>query len=181
MLLLPMLKELETSEKNKESVLILANPAELQKITIEALTLYAKKKKLPGVYISLTKPTRLFQEELKKEKIPIGKIIFMESTIDKSNKYSNVVFIPTIEDLTGILIALESFFSSGNQEKFLIIDSIDVLGVHNDKDPVLDFLLKIVHKCADNNTNCLTFMAKKIHEKLIQKVKPIFDRVLYSE
>ena len=130
--------------------------------------------------ISLTKPTRLLQEELSERKINTNDLIFMESVVDESNKYKNVVFIPSLEDVTGILIALDYFFKFSSDKKYLILDSMDILSMYNNQDSVINFVIKISQQCSANNVDLVMMMSKKGDEKFLHKITSLFDKTIYE-
>ena len=135
---------------------------------------------MPGLFFSTTKPTRFFQEELIKKKVDVEKIIFLESMVDESNIYKNVVFVQTLEDLTGISIVLEAFIQEPSQEKYVLIDSLDLLKMYNNQEIVFNFVEQITQLCTLNKTNCIMMTSKKDEDGFVTKIKPFFKKVLFK-
>ena len=174
-----MLLELQELRQERYSLLVITKAAELHSALLESLSFFSAKK-IPGVYASLTKPTRLLQPELQTKNINLKNIIFMEGMVDESNEYPNVVFIPTLEDLTGITIALESFLKSYDGEKFFIVDSVELLQLFNTLDLVTNFIWKITQLCSAHKTHCLMMVSKKVDDILVKKITPFFEKTLYK-
>ncbi|GEM_PF-5057847 len=174
-----MFLELQELHQERYSLLVITKASELHTAVLEALSFFSMKK-TPGVYASLTKPTRLLQVELQTKKIDLNSIIFMEGMVDESNQYQNVVFIPTLEDLTGMTIALESFLNTYSLEKFLIVDSIDILQLFNSVDLIANFIWKITQLCSAHKAHCIMMIGKKGDDTLVKKITPFFDKTLYK-
>lgn len=174
-----MLQQLEALKGERFSILAIVRAASLHNAIVEAVSFFTKQG-LSGIYVSLTKPTRLLQEELKNKKIDSSKIVFMESMVDESNQYGNVVFMPSMEDLTGMMIAMDYFLKNIQGKKFVVLDSVDILQMYNDQEAIVNFIVKLVRQCATQNTDCIMMMSKKGDEKFMQKVTPLFEKVIYE-
>lgn len=161
------------------NIIMVVDASQLHKVLVESVVHFSGRD-IPGLFFSSTKPTRLFQEELIKEKVDVQKIIFLESMVDESNAYKNVVFVQTLEDLTGISIVLEEFIKEPAQEKYILIDSLDLLKMYNDQEMIVNFVSRITQLCILNKTHCIMMTSKKDNDDFINKVTPFFKKVLFK-
>jgi KaiC/GvpD/RAD55 family RecA-like ATPase len=112
--------------------------------TVLGLMSFLSKKNLPGIYLTLNKPYMTLKEDFKKNGIDIGRIIFIDAITaigaNESKKFENCIRVGNPQDLTGISIATtEAMSSLGNREKYVIIDSLSLLAVHNSPSSVAKF------------------------------------------
>ena len=85
-----------------------------------------------------------------------------------------------MEDLTGISIVLEAFIQEPSQEKYVLIDSLDLLKMYNNQEIVFNFVEQITQLCTLNKTNCIMMTSKKDEDGFVTKIKPFFKKVLFK-
>lgn len=127
--------------------LIVSKPDEYQKVSINLVRDMTSNKKMAGVYVTLGRPFKAIEENLKKEKINTKTMIFIDgitlsSSIEgQSKKEGHCVYIQSPQSLTDLSIAInEAINSLPSKDKFLLFDSLSTLLIYNKAESVIKFM-----------------------------------------
>lgn len=124
------------------------NAEKYQEINIRIIKSFTDKK-IPGVYVTLSKPVVTVKKALEAAGVDTRLIIFIDAitkTIDGTEKKENCLFIGTPENLSDISIAMDQAVTALPEEKFIFFDSLSVLLVYNDPALVAKFIHMIAGK-----------------------------------
>ena len=100
-------------------------------------------KKIPGVYVTLSKPYKTIIKIFEKEGINKNLILFIDAvtkTSGETEKKGNCLFINSPENLSDIGIAMDQAVKGIEGEKFMFFDSLSVLLIYNDPTSVAKFI-----------------------------------------
>jgi len=137
---------------------------------------WVSKKKHDGVCVLMTRPYSAVSVALKKKKINLEKLFFID-TVGKSES-KNVVSV-SVENLTALSISIkEALQSFPKNHPFLIFDSISILALHNDVKLVTRFLLFIINKLREwKFDGCFIVDSSTTDASLLSILKQSVDRV----
>ena len=176
-------KELENLPKNFIVGIVMPSDS-YEEANIHLLSFLVNKKKAKGSYVAVSKPYNHTVSLLKSKDINIGNIHFIDcltkSLGSKDIKAKNCVFIESPAHLTELGIALHDYFtSSGEKNRFLYIDSISSLLIHNSIDAVLKFVHYVTGKMRVFGFNgMLLALHGETDRKLIPQLSQFCDKVI---
>ena len=103
------------------------------------------KQNIPGVYVTLNRPYENVKDILKKQKIDLDKIIFIDGVTKTAGgeitKKADCLFIGGPKSLSDISIAMDqAIMGIPKKDKFLFFDSLSTLLIYNDTSIVLKFI-----------------------------------------
>ena len=148
------------------------------------LSFLINRKKYTGGYVSVNRPYTHVINLLKNNDIKTNNIFFIDCITKglggKTPKKANCVFIQSPEHLTDLSIALHNYFtSSGDKNRFLYIDSISTLGIHNSTDNILKFIHYITGKMRIFGFNGIMLsLHEESDQKLISELGQFCDKVI---
>ena len=125
-------------------VLILVDSKHYNEVNIELIKYLNVTKKLPGVYVTVNKPYATIKNIMDQSGINTKNIIFIDAisrlTGEKSKRTADCLFIGMPNDLTGLSVAMnEAVKSLPIKKKFLFLDSLSTLSIHNSAGSVNQF------------------------------------------
>ena len=99
----------------------------------------------PGVYVTLNIPFNTLKTRLKREKVDLDEIIFIDAVTEtaggKIEKTDDCLFINSPQSLSDISIAMDqAIMAIESKEKFLFFDSLSTLLLYNDVGVVAQFV-----------------------------------------
>jgi len=128
-----------------------------------------------GIYISLNKTQKKIEEILKKEKINIKKLFFIDCVT--SNKTKDDVLHISPDRLDLLNSAINSFIKDIKGQKFLILDALSSLLIFNNENKVADFIKEITQEASQNHTNVIAFSPQTKGKELLNQIFDYFDEV----
>lgn len=132
-------------------------------------------KNLPGIYVSLNKTQKSLENLLKKEKINLNKLFFIDCVTSKQTK-EDVLHIP-ITNLKELSYSINRFIKEIKGKKFLIIDALSTLLIYNNENNVAAFVKEITEYAAQKDIEIFAFSPKTEGEELLNKIFNFFDKV----
>jgi len=125
-------------------VLVLVDSKHYNEVNIELIKYLNVTKKLPGVYVTVNKPYITIKNIMDQSGINTKNIIFIDAisrlTGEKSKRTEDCLFIGMPNDLTGLSVAMnEAVKSLPTKKKFLFLDSLSTLSIHNSAGSVNQF------------------------------------------
>lgn len=141
-------------------------------------------KGLGGVYVTIAEPYSSLVKKLEQDKISLEKVTFLDAitimisgTIEKTGK---CIYVNSPKHLTDLSIALDNAISSMKEEKkFVLVDSLGVLMIHNDPQNIQKFIHFFTAKMrALNAYSFLISMEQEIDPKTLTVLSTFCDGVL---
>jgi len=177
-------KELENLPENFILGVVMPSGS-YEEANMHLLSFLVNTKKSKGSYVAVSKPYNHTVRLLKSKDINTGNIHFIDcltkSLGSKATKTKNCVFIESPAHLTELGIALHDYFtSSGEKNRFLYIDSISSLLIHNSIDTVLKFVHYVTGKMRVFGFNgMLLSLHEEKDKKLVPHLSQFCDKVIH--
>jgi len=114
-----------------------------------AVMKYFSKKKDKGIIISANRPYKNLIDVFKKNNIETSKMIILDGlskTQHADTPTKNVVFIDNLSALTDISLAVDEYINHTKERKFLFIDSLTTMLIHNKPIVLARFVHNILTK-----------------------------------
>ncbi len=181
---LTILRYLEELPKEQFTALLLVEPTNYSKINYELIRLLINHTQGKGLYITLNRSFDFMKETLKREKIDIEKLIFVDAISKGTGKEAsfnpNVEFIESPRDLTALSVAIDEVYVKQKEKpKFLVFDSISTLLIYNDIASVERFIHLVIGKLRDWKMKGVLLMVKsEEHKGVVNSLSQFCDRVL---
>ncbi len=181
------MKEFENKIKNLSDYIALATvPASsYAKSNAEMIKILANIENTHGVYVTLNKPFNILEQDFKKNKIDINKILFIDAvtkTVGGSiEKTKNCLFIGSPDNLSDISIAMDQAVRAvPGKERFVFFDSLSTLLVFNSADVVAKFVHFLASKMRVWKVKgiIISIEDKKGNKELLDKLTQVCDIVL---
>ena len=152
-----------------------------QKTNMELIKSFSKKK-IPGVYVTLSKPYETLVRDFEKAGIDPKTIIFIDGVTKiagEPKKKENCLFIGSPENLSDISIAMDQAVSAIGKEKFVFFDSLSVLVIYNNPVSVAKFIHFLASKMRVWRVKgIIVSLKRKKDDKLIKEVLQFCDVLL---
>jgi len=181
---LKILRYLEELPKEQFTALLLVEPTNYSKINYELTRLLINHTQGKGIYITLNRSYKFLEETLKKEKIDVEKIFFIDAISKGTGKTpgfaQNVQYVESPRNLTELSVAIDdSYTKLGDKPKFLIFDSISTLLIYNDISSVERFMHLIIGKLREWKIKGVLLMVKSDeHKGVVNSLSQFCDRIL---
>lgn len=160
-------------KKEGKSVLVITS---VEKINSNISKTLKTHKKHPCIYVSLNKTPRNIKSILKKKKIDVSKLYFIDC-VSENKKYKDVIHASP-DKLDQLSTAVKSFIDTIEGEKILIVDTLATLLAYNNQNKVAKFVNKITAYASQNEVTMVA-LSPKTHkgEELSQEIFNFFDEV----
>lgn len=168
------------AERNEFVSLILPDPKEYVGTTAKVIKHLVNGKKLPGVYVSITKPYSVIKKAFEKESVNGKMLIFIDTSGAGSNaeKTGNCVHIPSPKHLTDLSIAIvQAVEAIPSKNKFLFLDSVSALTTHNSPENTVKFARFLINKMQAWELKGIILSLEQ-DEKLLRQLSIIVDEVI---
>jgi len=170
---------------DKEIVLILCDEKKYLETNLRILHILTNKFKEKGIYVTINRPYESLIELLKKKKINIKSLFFIDAitptVAGKTEDTSNCLFIDSPQNLTELSIALSEAFTGMKQkeDRFIFFDSLSTLLIYNEAKSVERFAHFLTGKMRKwKIKGVLISLQKNIDENLISQVSHFCDKVI---
>lgn len=146
-----------------------------------ALLSYYHAQKMPGVYVSVNKPT---QDILKGFSVPLAQTQFVDAITALTGKGTEdtqqITFIDSPLALVELNLAISDRMKSVvSNQKFLILDSISTLLVYNTPQSVEKFCHTVIAKNrSENVVGLLLMIESEDHHDVVETLAQFVDRVI---
>jgi hypothetical protein len=153
--------------------------------TMHLLSFLVNRKKASGAYLTVSKPYNHVKGLLNNKNIKTDNIHFIDCITKslgvKPTEEKNCVFVDSPSHLTDISVALHEFFtSSGDKNRFMYIDSLSTLSIHNNPDAILKFVHYLTGKMRVFGFNGMMLsLHEKSDQKLISQLSQFCDKVIH--
>jgi hypothetical protein len=177
-------KELENLPEN--FILGVVMPSDnYEDVNMHLLSHLINRKKASGSYVSISKPYNHIVDLLKSKDINTDNIHFIDCISKglggKICVGDKCVFVDSPSHLTDLSVALHEFFtSSGDKNRFVYIDSLSTLSIHNNLDSVLKFVHYVTGKMRIFGFNGIMLsLHEETDKKLISELGQFCDKVIH--
>lgn len=170
------------SKLDEYVALAVVDSKDYQKTNTELIKSFSDKK-IPGVYITLSKPYQTLVNIFKKSKIDPRTIIFIDAVTKTAGgeieKKENCLFIGTPENLSDIGIAMDQAVQAIGKQKFVFFDSLSTLLIYNDAGSVAKFIHFLASKMRVWKVKgIIVSLKRKEDDKLIREILQFCDVML---
>ncbi len=181
---MPDKKSISKLKSLKEYVAIaLVDADKYQKTNIKIIGELVKEN-VPGVYVTLNRPHENVKKILKKEKIDLDKIIFIDAVTKtvggKIKKTKDCLFIGSPSNLSDISISMDqAIMAIPTKDKFLFFDSLSTLLLYNNVEVVAKFIHFLSGKMRVWQIKGIIISLRREKDKeLIEELKEFCDVIL---
>ncbi|HHQ45155.1 MAG TPA: hypothetical protein ENN13_03355 [Candidatus Altiarchaeales archaeon] len=147
------------------------------------LDILVNKKRMGGVYISVTRPYDYILEALDKAKVKSNDIYFIDCISQMAGKVptttdKNIVFVENPSSLEEVSMYLDRLLARvGSHNKFMLLDSVSSLMIYNTEKSVKEFTHFIMNKMRlESLGGVVLSIEKKEAEELVQTLVPMADK-----
>tara|TARA_Y100000310_G_scaffold203351_1_gene203577 strand:- start:8195 stop:8746 length:552 start_codon:yes stop_codon:yes gene_type:complete len=177
-------KELEDLPENFIVGVVMPND-KYEEANMHLLSFLINRKKSSGGYVSVSKPYSSILNSLKNKEISTDNIQFIDciskglgGEICKGDK---CVLVESPAHLTELGIALHDYFTStGEKNRFVYIDSISSLLIHNNMDSILKFVHSVTGKMRVFGFNGIILSQhEESDQKLTSQLSQFCDKVIH--
>lgn len=137
-------------------------------------------KKYTQIILSTSRPCKNLLDLYKKNNIDINKIrILCAVCQNKKQENSNIIHIQSSSSLTEISLALSKCMESIKDKKFIFIDSINTMLVHNDSSVLAKFIHFVLTKMRTNNVSGLLISLKiETNKEVKAEISQLCDKII---
>lgn len=155
-----------------------------EEVSLHLLNVLINKMGNTGSYVAINKPYENVINVLDRHKIDHNKLFFIDCITKKLGggnlDFKNCLFLDSPENLTELGIALHEYSTlTHNKKRFLFLDSISTLGIHNDVNKVLKFIHYLTGKMRlwDINGIMIT-LREETDRRLIAELSQFCDKII---
>ncbi len=175
------LKELEP----RGITLVLTKAQNYQGAVLELIEYFVNEKKEFGVYVTLNKPF-FSMKKLLEPRIDLRKVIFIDGFTKlaggKPEKTEGVLYITSVEDLTGMSFALDQAVKSiPSREKFVFFDSLSTLLLYNKTGSVAKFIHFLTGKIRLWDIDGIFISLGEEDDQVISKLSMFCDKIIHLD
>ena len=179
-------KELEDLPENFVVGVVMPNDS-YEAVNMHLLSFLINRKKASGGYVSISKPYNYIMGLLENKSIRTDNLFFIDCITKglggELPKQGNCVFVESPAHLTDLSVALHKFFtSSGDKGRFLYIDSLSTLCIHNSLNDVLKFIHYVTGKMRVFGFNGIMLsLHEETDKQLISELGQFCDKMIHLE
>ncbi|MFH0715002.1 MAG: hypothetical protein V1847_04305 [Candidatus Diapherotrites archaeon] len=148
-----------------------------------SVTKWLSHKKYAQIILSTSRPCKNLLNLYKKNNIDINKIIILctccpekEENMQENN---NVIHLPSSSSLTEISLSLSECMESIKDKKFILIESINTLLIHNQPNTLAKFIHSILTKMRINNVSGLLISLEAETDKEVKaEIAQLCDKII---
>ncbi|MDI6855827.1 MAG: hypothetical protein QMD21_03460 [Candidatus Thermoplasmatota archaeon] len=152
--------------KSHEVTLISVDITNYFKVILGAMSYLVNHRKMGGVYISATRPSKAVISRLETENVNLSDVLFVDSVSYMSEgpppPADNVVFVESPTMLELILTKTDSLLKRAKSEhKFVFFDSVNALSIYNSEKILTEFLHVLVNALSAKDASSLLLSVKE--------------------
>jgi len=165
----------------KEYVALATINSKYNNANIELIKYMTEEVKSPGVYVTLNKPFKTIESDLKNSKVDTRIIIFIDAVTKtvggEIKKTDRCLFIGSPENLSDLSIAMDQAITSlKGKDKFLFFDSLNTLLLYNSAETVARFIHFLAGKMRIWKVKGIIIsLEKKANKELIDELSQFCD------
>lgn len=159
----------------KKHLLVITEPEKHQETVLEELKLL-QKKEIPGVYLSFQNPLENLKKRLRKEKVQIEKIKFIDLATEEEKEGKTIKLEPEAKLTKITRSVLKQLKKIKHDKKFVLIDSIDTPTLYRSIENTMK-ITEFIYQLGQLEKNLVIILntSKKIENN--QLVKDLAERL----
>jgi len=164
-------------------VLLETSAEQALQISLSAIKYLIDEKDYVGIIVSASRPYKNLVSLYENKDIDTSRILFIDS-ISKSQSIDledagNVLYLDAVSDLTGISLAVKGSMDKIDGDKFIFIDSITSMLIHNEPSIFARFIHGILTKMRISGTSGLLISLEKETDKEIRaEIAQLCDKIV---
>ena len=134
-----------------------------------------------GIIVSANRPYNNLINFYKKNDIDVSKMFILDCITNNQlhNNGGNVVFIENVSALTDILLQIDQRIKINNGKKFLFIDSITTMLIHNDPNILSRFVHSVLTRMRIHSTGGLIISLEDKTNRFVKaEIAQLCDKVI---
>jgi hypothetical protein len=155
-----------------------------EKTNLELLRILSAQNNIVGSYVSVNRPYTDLIKVFEKSEIVHDNLFFIDCITKelggKPADVPNCVYIDSPKALTDISIAMHHFIEhTANRDKFIYIDSISTLSIHNDQNRMMKFIHYLTGKIRLwGIKGVMVALHEDADRKMIAEISPFCDKMI---
>jgi len=164
-------------------VLLETSAEQALQLSLSTIKYLIDKKNYVGIVVSASRPYKNLAQLYDNKNIDTSRILFIDS-ISKSQSVGleeagNVLYLDSVSDLTGISLAVKGSMDKIQGDKFIFIDSITSMLIHNEPSIFARFVHGILTKMRISGTSGLLISLEKETDKEIRaEIAQLCDKIV---
>ncbi|HLC47882.1 MAG TPA: ATPase domain-containing protein [Candidatus Norongarragalinales archaeon] len=165
-------------------VMLVTDSSEYMEANLASLRFLMEPDDAAGIYVTFNRPYESLTQVLKKEKLDVGRLYFLDLITQTSGKRGerteNCIFLPSPKNLTELSIALTQLVERMEQKnRFIFMDSLSTMLIYNSAGTVAQFTHFLVSKMRLWKVGMiLVSLEKETDKKLIDDLSQFCDKVI---
>jgi hypothetical protein len=136
-----------------------------------------------AVILAASRPYSSLLSAYTKNNINTDKMFFLDcvskSESAKQENADNVLYLENISDLTHILISIDETIKKIKTVKYILIDSINTMLIHNKPDIFARFIHSVMTKMRLSSVNCIILSFEdETHREIRAEIAQLCDKVI---
>ena len=175
--------EIELKNLPEESIVLVVTKAESAFESGLAIVKFFTQKGEGGIILSASRPFSNLRDIYRKNAID-SKKLFVLDCVSKNEGVSvqtdkNVIFLENASDLTQISISINTLIKSNKNIKFILIDSITTMLIHNKPDILARFIHSILTRMRIAQISCFSIsLENEVNREVQAEIAQLCDKVL---
>ena len=174
-------KELNSLQEG-EIFLIETSAEKILKVNL-AIVKWLSEKNYTQIILSSSRPCKNLLNLYKKNNIDTSKLIIVCTVCQEKEKNkqenNNVIHLSSSSSLTEISLALNKYMESIKDKKFIFIDSINTMLIHNEPNTLAKFIHSILTKMRTNNVSGLLIsLEAETNKEVRAEIAQLCDKVI---
>jgi len=165
-------------------ILIEASADNVSQVALEAIRVLSKKND-SGIIISASRPYVNLMTNYKRKNINIDKLFVLDLISKNHNahtKSENVMFMQNASSLTDISLSVSQYLKKLNGNKFLFIDSINTMLIHNEPIVFARFLHSVLTRMRISGVGGLLIsVTDRTNREVRAEIAQLCDKVIKIE
>jgi len=148
-----------------------------------AVVKWLSKKKYAQIILSTSRPYKNLLNLYKENGVDISKLIILDAVgqekEDNKQENNNIIHIHSNSSLTEIAISLSNCIERIKSKKFIFIDSINTMLIHNEPNTLAKFIHSILTKMRINNVSGLLISLEAETDKEVRaEIAQLCDKII---
>jgi len=164
-------------------VMLETSPEKMLEVSLSAIKFLSDEKNYIGIIVSASRPQKNLIQLYKQKKIDTKKILILDC-ISKSQSLdleeaSNVIYLESVSSLTNISLAITASIQQISGAKFVFIDSINSMLIHNKPEVFAQFIHGILTKLRISGINGLLIsLENETNKEIHAEIAQLCDRIV---
>lgn len=164
-------------------VMLETSPEKMLDVTLSTIKFFSNEKNYIGIIVSASRPQKNLIQIYEQKKINTKKILILDC-ISKSQSIdlteaSNVIYLESVTSLTSISLAITASIKQIKGDKFVFIDSINSMLIHNKPEIFAQFIHGILTRLRIEGVNGLLIsLENETDKEIYAEIAQLCDRIV---